>query len=144
MLVTENIDLNNIPETTTVPRRNNKLSVVWIIPLIAAVVALGIAVQRILMEGPTITIIFTKAEGLEAGKTFVKYKEVEIGHVTKVELSKDFQKVVVTAKINKSAAANSTGKERTPIIAVKKNAQIVSGNFVNDIPLVRRLITVVI
>ncbi|MGB5218203.1 MAG: MlaD family protein [Smithella sp.] len=102
--MTENIDLKNIPETTTVPRRHNKLSVVWIIPLIAAVVALGIAVQRILMEGPTITITFVKAEGLEIGKTFVKYKEVAIGHVTKVELSKDFRKVVVTAKIDKSAA----------------------------------------
>jgi paraquat-inducible protein B len=102
--MTDNIDLTNVPETTTVPKRRKRFSVVWIIPLVAAIVALGIAVQRILMEGPMITIIFIKAEGLEAGKTFVKYKEVEIGHVTKVELSKDFQKVVVTAKINKSAA----------------------------------------
>ncbi|MEN6320740.1 MAG: MlaD family protein [Syntrophaceae bacterium] len=102
--MTDNIDLTNVPETTTVPKRRKRFSVVWIIPLVAAIVALGIAVQRILMEGPTITIVFIKAEGLEAGKTFVKYKEVEIGHVTKVELSKDFQKVVVTAKINKSAA----------------------------------------
>ena len=102
--MTDNIDLTNIPETTTVPKKRRKFSVVWIIPLVAAIVALGIAVQRILTEGPTITIIFSKAEGLEVGKTFVKYKEVEIGHVTKVKLSEDFQKVVLTAKIDKSAA----------------------------------------
>jgi paraquat-inducible protein B len=102
--MTDKIDLTNVPETTTVPRKRKRFSVVWIIPLIAALVALGIAVQRILTEGPTITIIFSKAEGIEGGKTFVKYKEVEIGHVTKVKLSEDFQKVVLTAKIDKSAA----------------------------------------
>lgn len=102
--MTDKIDLTNVPETTTVPKKRKRFSVVWIIPLAAAIVALGIAVQRILMEGPTITIIFVKAEGIEGGKTFVKYKEVEIGHVTKVKLSADFQKVVVTAKVDKSAA----------------------------------------
>jgi paraquat-inducible protein B len=102
--MTDKIDLTNLPETTTVPKKRKRFSVVWIIPLVAALVALGIAVQRILTEGPTITIIFSKAEGIEGGKTFVKYKEVEIGHVTKVKLSEDFQKVVLTAKIDKSAA----------------------------------------
>jgi paraquat-inducible protein B len=40
-------------------------------------------------EGPTITILFKVAEGLEAGKTFVKYKDVNIGQVTEVKLSSD-------------------------------------------------------
>ena len=48
---------------------------------------IGIAVQRILTEGPTITVVFKSAEGIEAGKTFVKYKDVTIGNVTKVELA---------------------------------------------------------
>jgi paraquat-inducible protein B len=68
------------------------------------VVAIGIAIQRIMSEGPTITIIFKAAEGLEAGKTFVKYKDVNIGQVTAVKLSSDHSKVEVTAKIDKSAA----------------------------------------
>ncbi|MGD0820844.1 MAG: MlaD family protein [Desulfomonilia bacterium] len=102
--MTDKIDLANVPEASTIPMRRMRLSVVWIIPLLAAIVALGIAVQRIMTEGPTITIIFNQAEGIEAGKTFVKYKEVNIGQVTKVKLSKDFRKVVVTAKIDKSAA----------------------------------------
>ena len=102
--MTENIDLEDVPETTAVPRKKLKVSVVWIIPLIAAIVAIGIAVQRILMEGPTITIVFKKAEGIEAGKTFIKYKEVNVGQVTEVKLSEDFRQVVVTAKIDRSAA----------------------------------------
>lgn len=102
--MSDNIDLSNLPEATAAPKKKRKISVVWIIPIIAALVAVGIAVQKVLMEGPTITIVFTKAEGIEAGKTFVKYKDVEIGHVTKVSLSKDFRKVTVIAKIDKSAA----------------------------------------
>ena len=66
-------------------------------------VAIGVAVQRILSEGPTITIVFKVAEGLEAGKTFVKYKDVNIGQVTSVQLSPDFKQVEVKAQIAKSA-----------------------------------------
>ena len=88
---------------TVVPRKRTRLSAVWIIPILAAIVAIGIAVQRILNEGPTVTIAFKSAEGVEAGKTFIKYKDVKIGQVTAVELSSDYSQVMVTAKIAKSA-----------------------------------------
>jgi paraquat-inducible protein B len=97
-------DLDRLPQATVVPRKRGRISVIWIIPILAAVVAIGIAVQRIRSEGPTITIVFSAAEGIEAGKTLVKYKDVNIGRVTKVELTNDFTKVQVTAKIAKHAA----------------------------------------
>ena len=97
-------DRDTLPRATVVPRSRARVSVVWIIPIVAAVVAIGIAVQHILSEGPTITIVFKEAQGLEAGKTFVKYKDVNIGQVTAVRLSPDYKKVEVTAKIVKSAA----------------------------------------
>jgi paraquat-inducible protein B len=80
-----------------------RFSVVWIIPLLAAVVALGLAVQSYLTKGPTITILFKAAEGLEPGKTFVKYKDIHIGQVSAVHLSPDYSQIEVTAKIDKSA-----------------------------------------
>ena len=95
---------DNFPQATVEPRRRGRISVIWIVPIFAALVAIGIAIQRILSEGPTITIIFKVAEGIEAGKTFVKYKDVNIGQVTAVRLSPDYSKVEVTAKIDKSAA----------------------------------------
>ncbi|OPY90270.1 MAG: Paraquat-inducible protein B [Syntrophus sp. PtaU1.Bin208] len=101
--MTEPVDLNHLPQATAKPKKKMRFSVVWIIPVVAALVGLGIAVQQILSKGPTITIVFKKAEGVEEGKTLVKYKDVNIGRVEKVELSKDFTRVVVTAKINKSA-----------------------------------------
>ena len=72
---------------------------------LAALVAIGIAVAaRSRAKGPTITITFKSADGIEAGKTFVKYKEVNIGQVTGVRLTDDAAHVEVTAKIAKSAA----------------------------------------
>ena len=99
----EPADLDDLPQATVVPKKRVRLSVVWIIPILVAVVAIGVAIQRILNEGPTITIVFKGAEGIEAGKTFVKYKDVNIGQVTAVQLTDDYGKVEVKAKIAKSA-----------------------------------------
>lgn len=102
--MTEDADLNKIPQSAIKPKKKMRLSVVWIIPIVAAIVGVGIAIQQIISKGPMITIVFKEAEGLEAGKTYVKYKDVNIGRVEAVKLSKDFKKVVVNARIDKSAA----------------------------------------
>jgi paraquat-inducible protein B len=110
---------------------------VWVIPIFAAVVAMGIAIQRIMSEGPTITIIFKAAEGVEAGKTFVKYKDVNIGQVTAVQLSPDYSKVEVTAKIAKSAAGLMVEdakfwvvQPRVTLSGVSGLSTLLSGNFI--------------
>src|SRR5215471_5292089 len=97
-------DVEGLPQATTVPPKRARLSVIWIIPIVAALVAVGIAIQRYRSEGPTITIVFTAAEGIEAGKTLIKYKDVAIGRVMMVHLTPDYTKVEVTAKITKRAA----------------------------------------
>jgi paraquat-inducible protein B len=133
----EDPDLSGVPQATVVPRRRARISVVWIIPVLAAVVAVGIAVQRILSEGPTITIVFKAAEGLEAGKTFVKYKDVNIGQVTAVRLSPDYSRVEVTAKIAKSAAGLMVEdakfwvvEPRVTLSGVSGLGTLLSGNFI--------------
>ena len=85
----ESTDRNNLPQATVVPKKQTRISVVWIIPILAAVVGIGIAIQQIVSEGPTIAIVFKAAQGVEAGKTFIKYKDVNIGQVTAVELADD-------------------------------------------------------
>ncbi len=97
-------ELDRLPQATLVPPKRGRISAIWIIPLLAAVVGIGIAVQRILSEGPTITIVFSAAEGIEPGKTVVKYKDVAIGRVTTMRLSNNLRKVEVTVKIQKHAA----------------------------------------
>ncbi len=95
--------LDDLPQASVVRSKRLRISIVWIIPLLAAVVAIGIAIQRVRNEGPTITITFKGAAGIEAGKTFIKYKDVTIGQVTTVELTNDYSQVEVTAQIAKHA-----------------------------------------
>ncbi|HSR10154.1 MAG TPA: MlaD family protein [Thermodesulfobacteriota bacterium] len=101
--MSDKIDPMDFPQAVPVRKKRFRFSVVWFIPLLAAAVALGIAVESYLSKGPTITIVFKEAEGLEAGKTYVKYKDIHIGQVSKVRLSDDYSKIEVTAKIDKSA-----------------------------------------
>jgi paraquat-inducible protein B len=133
----EGVDLNSLPRATLVPGRRARISAVWIIPILAAIVGLGIAVQRILSEGPTITIVFKAAEGIEAGKTFVKYKDVNIGQVVAVQLSPDYSKVEVTARIAKSAAGLIVEdakfwvvRPRITLRGISDLGTLLSGNFI--------------
>jgi paraquat-inducible protein B len=128
---------DNLPRATVVPRRRQRISVVWIIPILAAVVAIGIAIQRIMSEGPTITIVFKAAQGVEAGKTFIKYKDVNIGQVTAVQLSSNHSNVEVTAKIDKNAgdlmvedAKFWVVEPRVTLSGVSGLGTLLSGNFI--------------
>ena len=96
--------LATLPQAVVVRKRRMRFSIVWLIPILAGLVAIGIAVQRVISQGPVITIEFKSASGIEAGKTFIKYKDVRIGLVSAVELSEDYSKVLVKAKIAKHSA----------------------------------------
>jgi len=130
-------DREELAQATVVSRRRSRISMVWIIPILAAVVAVGIAVERILTEGPTITIMFKVADGIEAGKTDVKYKDVKIGQVTKVELAKDSDGVEVTAKMSKRAtnlmvedAKFWIVEPRVTLSGVSGLGTLLSGNYI--------------
>ncbi len=84
------------PESRTVTKRQTRISLVWIVPIVAALAGVWVAVTRILAQGPQITIVFDTAEGLEAGKTKVHYNGVEVGSVVGIRLSEDHQRVVTT------------------------------------------------
>jgi paraquat-inducible protein B len=91
-----------VPESRAVPRKRTRFSLVWVIPVVAAIVGGWIAVTRILSAGPEITIIFKSAEGLEAGKTKIHYNGVDVGTITAIRLSKDHRRVVTTAQMEPS------------------------------------------
>jgi paraquat-inducible protein B len=82
-----------------VPRKQTRLSLVWFIPILAAALGIWVAVARIRSEGPKITIVFRSAEGLEAGKTKINYRGVDIGTITAIRLTKDHQRVITTAQM---------------------------------------------
>jgi paraquat-inducible protein B len=82
-----------------VPKKNTRLSLVWIIPILAAVLGVWVAVVRIRSEGPKITIVFQSAEGLEAGKTKINYRGVDVGTITAIRLTEDHAQVIATAQM---------------------------------------------
>ena len=94
----DTIDDSSIAQAKIKPKRLRP-TLIWLIPFIAALAAGWIGVQAIMHKGPTITIEFNSAEGLESGKTKVKYKDVVIGTVSSVALSQDHQRVKVTAEM---------------------------------------------
>jgi len=118
---------DDFPQASLEPRRRTRISTVWLIPIVAAVIALGIAVERILSEGPTITIVFSAASGIEPGKTSIRYKDVTIGQVTDVQLSDDYDKVKVTAKMSKSAAGLMVEDARFWVVEPRVTLQGVTG-----------------
>ncbi|MBD8730386.1 PqiB family protein [Pseudomonas sp. CFBP 13710] len=86
-----------------VKTRRFNVSLVWIVPIIAAVVGASMLISNGLNAGPQIEISFQTAMGLEANKTQVKYKNVVIGQVTAIALSDDRSHVVAKVDLNKSA-----------------------------------------
>ena len=94
-------EISDIPEAVAEPKGRRSLQLVWLIPLVAALIGGALAVKSYLQKGPTITITFKTGEGLEAGKTKIKYKDVEVGVIKEVVIAKDLKHVIATAELKK-------------------------------------------
>jgi len=82
----------------------NFMTSIWIVPFIALLIAGWLAYQYFSELGPEIRIIFPKNVGLKAGQSHIRYKDVPIGVVTKIELNKEGEGVVVIARMDKMAS----------------------------------------
>ncbi|MEO0914110.1 MAG: MlaD family protein, partial [Pseudomonadota bacterium] len=81
-----------------------RVSVVWLIPLLALVISLFVAWQNYANRGVAIRITFQDAAGIDAGKTVIKFRDVDIGLVESIGFSSDIQTVIVTARVDKTVA----------------------------------------
>src|SRR5947209_7622114 len=91
--------LTSVPESKRIARNRTRYSPVWLVPIVAALAGAWIAVTRILDTGPTITIVFHTAEGLEAGKTKIHYNGVDVGTISAIRLSDDHRSVIASAQM---------------------------------------------
>lgn len=103
------------------------VSIVWVVPLVALLIGGWLAYKALSEKGPTITITFLSAEGLEAGKTKIKHKDVEIGQIADLAISEDFSHVVVTAELKKGTEPYLTDKTRFWVVRARIAAGEVSG-----------------
>lgn len=85
-------------------RRRRGISPIWAVPIVAAVVAAWLGYTAFTEKGPAIAITFNTASGIEVGKTRIKHNDIELGVIEHVDPSADLSRVVVTARMNKTAA----------------------------------------
>ena len=76
---------------------------VWAVPVVAAIIAGWLGYRALIERGPTITIGFVTADGVEPDRTTIRYKNVELGRVTGIGLTPDGSRVVVTAEMRREA-----------------------------------------
>lgn len=88
-----------------VVHRRSGPSLVWLIPLLTALIGGWLIYKTLSEKGPALTISFKHAEGIEVGKTRIKYKSLDIGVVEGLRFSEDFARVLVLARMNKEAAS---------------------------------------
>lgn len=110
-----------------VTRKKVPLSWIWLVPIVAAIAGFVLVTRTWFDAGPTITITFQTAEGLEAGKTQVRYKDVVIGTVKNIRLNEDRSKVIVTADITKDAASLAQEGSRFWVVRPRLGIGGVSG-----------------
>ncbi|VVD93781.1 intermembrane transport protein PqiB [Pandoraea soli] len=116
-----------LPTPVIEPRKRWAPSLVWLIPLVAAVIGLSLVAKAVIERGPSVVIDFKTAEGLEAGKTKVKYKEVDIGTVKNIELSDDLSHVRVTVDLTQNAKRFAVKDSRWWVVRPRVAGGSVSG-----------------
>jgi len=115
----------DLPEAVVDTRQ--RLSLVWLIPLVAILAAGWLGYRTYVEQGPLVAISFQTAEGLEAGKTRVRFKDVEIGQVETIELSRDLSKVMVRARLTRDVAGFLTDQTRFWVVRPRFSGGQVSG-----------------
>ncbi|MET0540746.1 MAG: MlaD family protein [Variovorax sp.] len=116
------------PGTPRVVRRRDWLpSLIWLIPIVAALVGITLVARILMQRGPEIVLTFKTAEGLEAGKTAVRYKDVQIGMVQTLRLAHDRSHVRVTVQLNKEASGFTATDTRYWVVRPRLDTSGVSG-----------------
>ncbi len=115
------------PVAEPVLRKSRGFSLVWIVPIVAAAVGIWLFVTTIMNRGPLVTVTFVTAEGLEAGKTQVKYRDVDVGKVEAVRVTPDLKGVVVEARMEKSFASHLTDQTRFWVVRPRVGVSGVTG-----------------
>jgi paraquat-inducible protein B len=106
---------------------SRRISAVWLVPLIALVLALGVAWRTYSERGPLITITFENAAGVEAGQTTLRFRDINVGVVERLDLSPDLASVLVTVRVRKDVAQYLDDSARFWVVRPSVSAQGVTG-----------------
>jgi len=110
-----------------VVRERGGLSLIWLIPILTALIGGWLVWHTLTDQGPLVTITFRTADGIEVDKTRVKYKSLTIGMVESVRFSQDFSRVEVRARLNKEASHFLRRDTRFWVVRPTLSARGISG-----------------
>lgn len=99
-----------IPVPTAGVRQRRRIPLVWLVPAVTLLIALYLAWDTWSRRGPTITVSFEQADGLQAGQSQLKFKDVTMGTVKSIAVAPDFTKVLVTIETTREAEPLLTDK----------------------------------
>jgi paraquat-inducible protein B len=115
------------PVPTASVRRQRRIPLVWLVPLITLAIGAWLAWDTYSKRGPTIVVEFETGSGLTAGQSQLKYKDVPMGTVKAVDLSSDLKKVLVTIETTREASPLLTDKTVFWVVKPQLFAGKVSG-----------------
>ncbi len=115
------------PIPSAIATRKKRFSIVWLIPLLALALGGWLTFKYLHERGVVIQVEFSSATGLAAGKTRIKYRDVEVGQVDEISFSPDLKTVIVTATINREMSPFLNDKTRFWVVRARVAAGEVSG-----------------
>jgi paraquat-inducible protein B len=107
--------------------KRRRLSPIWIIPAVTLLIAAWLTYQTLSQRGPLITITFQNAEGLVAGQSQVRFKDIPLGTVQGIALRHDLSGVVVSVRMTRAAERLLTDKARFWVVKPRLFAGSLSG-----------------
>ncbi|MGW8194560.1 MAG: PqiB family protein [Desulforhopalus sp.] len=118
---------NEPSAASPVIRERRSISIVWLIPVVAILIGGYLAYTAVTEKGPVITISFLSAEGLESGKTKVKFKDVEVGVVETIEIGENLSQVLLKVQMKKGTEEYLTENTQFWVVRARITSSQVSG-----------------
>jgi paraquat-inducible protein B len=118
---------DNIQFSTPVEKPKKGISIIWIIPMLALIIGGWMIYQQWQSQGLIVTVSFESAEGLEAGKTRVKSRNVDIGTLKDIYFNEQRTKIIASIEIDKSMSDFLRTDSQFWIVKPRIGAQGISG-----------------
>ena len=107
--------------------RNRQFQIIWLIPLVAVLIAGFLGWKALHERGPMVTLSFSTADGIVAEQTKIRHKAVDLGTVDSVVLSQDRHQVFVKVRMKRDAIPYLTEKTRFWVVRPRFSLNRVSG-----------------
>ena len=137
--MTEQADTASNPGKPQQPvlKKKRGIPFIWILPLLAALIGGGLIIKSLIEAGVPIQIVFDTADGIEAGKTKLMYRGLEVARVKTIELNPDLQSVTVHIVVPRSAEEHLRSeaqfwlvKPEISLAGVTGLGTLLSGNYI--------------